>query len=87
MFTKCGFDFDEFDEFDEFCAVLLGLHSVFSVSSVLAFMSASVSLCLSDDDDDDTKPELHKKGLATVATNEGKRVDMIHESQKGVMRI
>ncbi len=78
MFTKCNF---EFDEFDEFCAVLLGLRSVFSVSSVFVFLS--LSLCLSDDDDD-TKPELHKKGLATL---EGKRLDMIHESQKGLMRI
>ncbi len=85
MFTKCTFDFDEF------CAVFLSLLSVSSVFSVLVFLS--VSLCLSDDDDDDTKRELHKSGLATLATFltfatlEGKRLDMIHESQKGVMRI
>ncbi len=50
--AKCTFDFDEFDEF---CTDLLGFRSVFSVSSVFAFLS--LSLCLSDDDDDDTKRE------------------------------
>ncbi len=60
----------------------LCFHSVFSVSSVLVFLS--LSFCLSDDDDDDTKPELHKNGLATL---EGKQWHKIHESKKGLMRI
>ncbi len=65
----------------------LCFRSVSSVFSVLVFLS--LSFCLSDDDDD-TKPELHKNGLATVATVatfEGKIVSMIHESKKGLMRI
>ncbi len=56
---KCTKGTFAFDEFAEFSADSLCLHSVFSLSSVLVFMS--LSLCLSDDDED-TKLELHKTG-------------------------
>jgi hypothetical protein len=93
MFTKCSFDFDDFDDFDEFCADSLCFHSVFSVSSVFDFLSLSSRLCLSDDDDDDTKQGVAQNGvlavatLATFATFEGKRLHKIRELKNGVMRI